>query len=134
MIDKSAILAPNVNSLHCSILKFFWKLFDRNFFGYIFPLDFQFATFTLHPCTPLIITDSDRNSYMEWLHSKVVCVIWISSSRALRDASTCHLKKEKNMHLALYFMADTLQKSFFPTLVENTKIAGNYATYGKGRV
>ena len=38
------------------------------------------------------------------------------------------------MHLALYFMADTLQKSFFPTLVENTKIAGNYATYGKGRV
>ena len=43
------------------------------------------------------------------------------------------------MHLALYFMADTLQKSFFPTLVENTKIAGNYMLLryvwiGKGRV
>ena len=49
MIDKSAILAPNANSLSCFILKFFWKLFDQSFHKYVFSIIFQFAAFICVP-------------------------------------------------------------------------------------
>ena len=73
-MDKSAILAPNVNSLSCFISKFFWKLFDWSFLRYVFSIIFQFAAFIRVPVyTPkLYTTYLQKVSLLKWNETTLI--------------------------------------------------------------